>query len=128
MRYIDVADEYVNQILEANKLSNQSLTEAECPSHDDKKKKKEHKEENKPEKKEMDGKESTELHQCPLCESELDEALTVERIQEHIEQILETINEAEEFEGEDLDEEYSDDEEDKKKDDKKKEDKDKDED
>ena len=105
MRYIDVADEYVNQILEANKLSNQSLTEAECPSHDDKKKKKEHKEENKPEKKEMDGKESTELHQCPLCESELDEALTVERIQEHIEQILETINEAEEFEGEDLDEE-----------------------
>ena len=105
MRYIDVADEYVNQILEANKLSNQSLTEAECPSHDDKKKKKEHKEENKPEKKKMDGKESTELHQCPLCESELDEALTVERIQEHIEQILETINEAEEFEGEDLDEE-----------------------
>ena len=103
MRYIDVADEFVNQILEANKLSNQSLTEAECPSHDDKKKpmpKK--KEEKKPEN--MDGKESTELHQCPLCESELDEALTVERIQEHIEQILETINEAEEFEGEDLDE------------------------
>ena len=103
MRYIDVADEFVNQILEANKLSNQSLTEAECPSHGDKdKKKKEEKKEEK--KKEMDGKESTELHQCPLCESELDEALTVERIQEHIEQILETINEAEEFEGEDLDE------------------------
>jgi len=109
MRYVDVADEYVNQILEANKLSNQSLTEAECPSHDDKKKKKEHKEENKPEKKEMDGKESTELHQCPLCESELDEALTVERIQEHIEQILETINEAEEFEGEELSEAEDDD-------------------
>ena len=100
MRYIDVADEYVNQILEANKLSNQSLTEAECPSHDDKDMKKKKKEDKK-----MDGKESTELHQCPLCESELDEALTVERIQEHIEQILETINEAEEFEGEDLDEE-----------------------
>jgi hypothetical protein len=102
MRYIDVADEYVNQILKANKLSNQSLTEAECPSHDDKDKKKP---EEMKKKKEMDGKESTELHQCPLCESELDEALTVERIQEHIEQILETINEAEEFEGEDLDEE-----------------------
>jgi hypothetical protein len=102
MRYIDVADEYVNQILEANKLSNKSLTEAECPSHDDKSKKK-RKEEDNPEEK-MDGKESTELHQCPLCESELDEALTVERIQEHIEQILETINEAEEFEGEELSE------------------------
>ena len=104
MRYVDVADEFVNQILEANKLSNQSLTEAKveekaCPSHDDKKDKPKKKKEE-----EMDGKESTELHQCPLCESELDEALTVERIQEHIEQILETINEAEEFEGEDLDE------------------------
>ena len=82
MRYIDVADEYVNQILEANKLSNESLTEAECPSHDDKSKKK-RKEEDNPEEK-MDGKESTELHQCPLCESE--------------------INEAEEFEGEELSE------------------------
>ena len=50
MRYIDVADEFVNQILEANKLSNQSLTEAECPSHGDKDKKK--KEEKKEEKKE----------------------------------------------------------------------------
>ena len=109
MRYIDVADEFVNQILEANKLSNQSLTEAKvdeksCPSHDDGDMKKKMKKEEEDKPKKMDGKESTELHQCPLCESELDEALTVERIQEHIEQILETINEAEEFEGEDLDE------------------------
>jgi|TARA_E500000305_G_scaffold54562_1_gene43581 hypothetical protein len=105
MRYIDVADEYVNQILEANKLSNHSLTEAKKPEM----KKKDEEEDKKMEKQE----ESTELHQCPLCESELDEALTVERIQEHIEQILETINEAEEFEGEELSEAEDDDEEEK---------------
>ena len=104
MRYIDVADEYVNQILEANKLTNQSLTEAKA-AKPEMKKKDEEEEKVAPKKTE----EATELHQCPLCESELDEALTVERIQEHIEQILETINEAEEFEGEELSEAEDDD-------------------
>lgn len=99
MRYVDVADEFVNQILEANKLTNQSLTEAKAakPQVEEKE---EEEEKVAPKKTE----EATELHQCPLCESQLDEALTVERIQEHIEQILETINEAEEFEGEELSE------------------------
>ena len=110
MRYVDISDEYVNQILEANKLTkdSDSLSEGKVPPQladhvkgDGKEEKKEKKD-----KKE----ESTELHQCPLCESELDEALTVERIQEHIEQILETINEADEFEGEELSEADDDDE------------------
>lgn len=115
MRYIDVNDEYVSQILALNNMAKDSLNEGKMPAglakalgKDEDKKDKNKKPEDKPEDKSC---ESTELHECPLCESQLEEALTVEQIQEHIDYILETITEAEEFEGEDLDEKYQDDEE-----------------
>tara|TARA_R100001460_G_scaffold12725_3_gene29070 strand:+ start:34195 stop:34551 length:357 start_codon:yes stop_codon:yes gene_type:complete len=98
MRYVDVGDDYVNQILAANKLANgsDSLTEAT------KAKRREEEEDKQQEQQQMG--EATDLHECPLCESQLDNPLSVEQIQEHIEFILETINEAEEFEGEELSE------------------------
>ena len=111
MRYIDVNDEYVSQILALNNMAKDSLNEGKMPAGLAKALGKDKKpEDKKPEDKPC---ESTELHECPLCESQLDEALTIEQIQEHIDYILETITEAEEFEGEDLDEKYQDDEEDK---------------
>jgi len=101
MRYIDVDDDYVGKILAANKLANgsDSLTEATKA----KKKEEEHDDEDKQQEQQQMG-EATDLHECPLCESQLENPLSVEQIQEHIEFILETINEAEEFEGEELSE------------------------
>tara|TARA_R100001443_G_scaffold82171_2_gene89162 strand:- start:250 stop:609 length:360 start_codon:yes stop_codon:yes gene_type:complete len=101
MRYVDVGDDYVNQILAANKLAkgSDSLTEATKA----KKKQEEHDKDDKQQEQQQMG-EATDLHECPLCESQLDNPLSVEQIQEHIEFILETINEAEEFEGEELSE------------------------
>jgi hypothetical protein len=43
-------------------------------------------------------------HVCPLCDSELNEAISEERIQEHIDFFLSVINENFDFEGDDLDE------------------------
>ena len=114
MREIDVKDEYVSQILAVNNMAKDSLNEGKMPAGLAKALgKDEDKKDKKPEGQKPEGKscESTELHECPLCESQLEEALTVEQIQEHIDYILETITEAEEVEGEDLDEEYQDDEE-----------------
>jgi len=120
MRYIDVGDDYVASILEANKLSSRTLNEEMCPSkHGDSKKKKMEKKDKPEREDEMYGMgkkkkkkmkkpmkvESTDLHECPLCESQLEEPLTVDQLQEHIEFILDTINEAEEFEGEEINEE-----------------------
>ena len=48
-------------------------------------------------------KESTEEHSCPLCESPLEEALTDEKVYEHIAQIRDALQSIEE-EDEDLDE------------------------
>jgi hypothetical protein len=97
MRYIDVDDDYVGQILAANKMAKGSLNEGEMPDFiKDKKKKKGDEEDDK-----KSSCESTELHACPLCESELDQPLTSEQLQEHVAFILDTLNEAEEFEGED---------------------------
>lgn len=45
-----------------------------------------------------------EAHVCPLCESHLEEAISEERIQEHVDFFLAVINENFDFEGEDLDE------------------------
>lgn len=44
------------------------------------------------------------VHVCPLCDSELNEAISEERIQEHIDFFLSVINENFDFEGDDLDE------------------------
>lgn len=46
-------------------------------------------------------------HYCPLCDSKLEEALSDEKLEEHVEYILNVINESEDSEGEDLDEETS---------------------
>lgn len=42
------------------------------------------------------------IHQCPLCESLLEEAIPDEKIQEHVNRILDVLNEANEVDGEDL--------------------------
>jgi len=85
MRYINVDDDFVGQILAANQLT---------------------------EKKDMN--ESTEVevveeaqveeHVCPLCESELDAPISEEAMQECVDFILGTINEALEQEGDSLEE------------------------
>ena len=105
MRYVDVGDDFVNQILEANKLSNQTLNEEMCPKTGKEMTPKDEMYGMGKKKKMKKKVESTDLHECPLCESQLEEPLTVDQIQEHIEFILETINEAEEFEGEEINEE-----------------------
>ena len=53
--------------------------------------------------KDFEGKESVEAHTCPLCESELEEALTDEQIQEHVYHIQAALQSIEEEE--DVDEE-----------------------
>lgn len=92
MRYIDVDDQYVSNILNANKSfkSKSSLNESEFvveEQHD----------------------EADELHACPLCESELDEPISEESMQECVDYIAAVLNEAstlaEEYEEEDYDEE-----------------------
>ena len=47
-------------------------------------------------KKELDQKESVEVHECPLCESVLDEELSDEAIFEHVAQIQEALKTLEE--------------------------------
>jgi hypothetical protein len=106
MRYIDVDDDYVGQILAANKMAKGSLNEGEMPDFIKDKMKKKGEKDEKDEKKSSC--ESNELHACPLCESELDQPLTSEQLQEHVAFILDKLNEAEEFEGEDLDEQEED--------------------
>ena len=79
MQYVNVADEFVSQILKANKIEQteqglnesaevvveEQLDEAEC-----------------------------EVHACPLCESQLDEPISEEAMQECVDFVLETLNEA----------------------------------
>ena len=93
MRYINVDDQYVSQILEANKTFKNTddlneSTEFVVEEH-------EHTEE--------------EVHACPLCESELDEPISEEAMQECVDYIAAVLNEAqelsEELEGEDYEEE-----------------------
>lgn len=42
------------------------------------------------------------IHQCPLCESLLEEAISDEKIQEHVNRILDVLNEANEVDGEEI--------------------------
>jgi hypothetical protein len=49
--------------------------------------------------------EKVEEHICPLCESKLAEAISEEKLQEHVDYFLDVINENFEPEGESLDEE-----------------------
>jgi len=115
MRYIDVNDEFVGKILAANQLASagglnesQEVEVVEEGYADDE-------------------------HVCPLCESELEHPIPEENMQECVDFILGTINEALEQDGEyleesedELDEEYevgSDDDEDEMDDEPKKKDK-----
>jgi hypothetical protein len=86
MRYIDVNDEFVGKILAANQLASagglnesQEVEVVEEGYADDE-------------------------HVCPLCESELEHPIPEENMQECVDFILGTINEALEMEGEYLEE------------------------
>ena len=97
MRYINVDDEYVSNILEANKVQKaDNLNESEVIVEE------QHEEE---------------VHACPLCESELDEPIAEEAMQECVDYILATLNEAAELEGEMLEEAEDEDEDEDEKDD-----------
>ena len=88
MRYINVDDQYVSQILEANqKLQNtQGLNEsAEVVVEE------QHEEE---------------VHACPLCESELDQPISEEAMQECVDYITAVLNEAQQLSEELEDEGY----------------------
>tara|TARA_R110002126_G_scaffold84465_11_gene205252 strand:- start:554 stop:847 length:294 start_codon:yes stop_codon:yes gene_type:complete len=88
MRYVDVSDEYVARVLEATGLKDavkEPIVEAkDAPTEE--------------------VNEEVEDHVCPLCESELDEALSDETLQECVEFILSTLNELNEEDGETLEE------------------------
>lgn len=82
MRYIDVNDEFVSQILTANHLvENTSVSKSEVVEEA-----------------------QAEEHVCPLCESELDEAISEDSMRECVDFILGTLNEALEQDGESLEE------------------------
>ena len=88
MRYINVDDQYVSQILEANQnLKNtQGLNEsAEVVVEE------QHEEE---------------VHACPLCESELDQPISEEAMQECVDYITAVLNEAQQLSEELEDEDY----------------------
>ena len=91
MKYLDVSDEYVKSVLAANDLVSKIDEAAEVDQEV--------------------VEESTEAHACPLCESELDEPISEENMNECVSFILDTIQEAQELEGETLEESEEDDEE-----------------
>ena len=85
MRYINVDDEFVGKILAANQLANsKGLNESQ----------------------EVEVVEEgiADEHVCPLCESELEHPIPEENMQECVDFILGTINEALEHDGEYLEE------------------------
>tara|TARA_R100001460_G_scaffold10430_8_gene24717 strand:+ start:2025 stop:2408 length:384 start_codon:yes stop_codon:yes gene_type:complete len=85
MRYIDVNEDFVGKILAANQLATaDGLNESQ----------------------EVEVVEEAcgEEHVCPLCESELDAPISEEAMQECVDFILGTINEALEMDGEFLEE------------------------
>jgi hypothetical protein len=88
MKYVEVSDEYVAGILEANHLKAvnvESVVESQTEVVED-------------------INEEVEDHVCPLCESHLDEELSETALQECVDFIMETINELTEEDGESLEE------------------------
>jgi len=105
MRYIDVNDEFVGQILAANQLvETAGLSESKVVEEA-----------------------QADEHVCPLCESELDAPISEESMKECVDFILGTINEALEQDGEFLEEAEDADEEEKEEEDEDEEDSDDDE-
>ena len=90
MKYLDVSDEYVKTVLAANDLQRVKIDEAAAPVVE----------------------ETAEVHACPLCETQLSEPIPEENMNECIEFILGTINEAMEQDGETLSEADADEDED----------------
>src|SRR5210317_2171812 len=85
MRYINVDDDFVGKILAANQLATaEALTESQEV--------------------EVVEEAQADEHVCPLCESELEHPIPEENMQECVDFILGTINEALEMEGEYLEE------------------------
>ena len=110
MRYINVDDDYVCKILAANQLvESKDLSESQEV--------------------EVVEEACEEGHVCPLCESELDAPISEEAMQECVDFILGTINEALEQDGESIEEaeEKDEDEDEKEEEDKDEEDKEDDE-
>ena len=96
MRYINVDEQFVSNILKANSGSQKnSLNESEYV---------------------VEEQFEEETHACPLCESELDHPVPEENLQECVDYITAVLNEAatlaEEYEEEDYDEELYESEED----------------
>jgi hypothetical protein len=85
MRYINVDDEFVGKILAANQLA-------------------ESKDLNESQEVEVVEEADADEHVCPLCESELEHPIPEENMQECVDFILGTINEALEQDGEYLEE------------------------
>jgi len=81
MRYIDVEDDFVKKILTASSPKAGTLSESQ-------------------EVFEEGYDEEQEAHACPLCESQLEEPISEEAMQECVDFIMQTINEAIELEGE----------------------------
>ena len=80
MRYVNVDDQFVSEILKANSLEKTgNLNEAEVV---------------------VEEQFEEEVHSCPLCESELDEPIAEEAMQECVDFIVATLNEAASLEGE----------------------------
>ena len=105
MRYIDVDDNFVGKILAANQLA-------------------ESKDLNESQEVEVVEEAQADEHVCPLCESELEHPIPEENMQECVDFILGTINEALEQDGEFLEEaEEADEEEDEDEDDSEEDDK-----
>ena len=90
MQYVNVDDQFVADILKANKILKEEVDLNESA--------------------EVIVEESEEVHACPLCESELDEPISEQSMQECIDFVVATLQEAAELEGEMLSE--ADDEED----------------
>jgi len=85
MRYINVDNDFVGKILAANQLATaEALTESQEV--------------------EVVEEAQADEHVCPLCESELEHPIPEENMQECVDFILGTINEALEMEGEYLEE------------------------
>ena len=85
MRYVNVDDDFVGKILAANQLATaEALTESQEV--------------------EVVEEAQADEHVCPLCESELEHPIPEENMQECVDFILGTINEALEQDGEYLEE------------------------
>lgn len=91
MKYLDVSEDYVKSILKLNNLLEEdSKIEVSAEAEETQE--------------EIVEEATEEVHACPLCESELDEALPDSALQECIDFILDTLNETQEEDGEALSE------------------------